>query len=185
MVMVNDAIVAAATELGIVDEVIAFLESDVETGKEATERLLHCFNLVENELALDYLPLKAETEMETETGVIHFSKLDRDVVRILKVQDEWGNEVPFKVFPEYVKTQQSGIVKITYAYTPKAKKLGEQSDFTLYASARLFAYGMAAQYALEIGSFEENAVWEKKYKDALKRTYRLYSGKVIRSRRWV
>jgi hypothetical protein len=185
MVMVNDAILSAATELGIVDEVQAYLESGVEDGREITERLLYCFNTIENELALDYFPLKTEVEVETKTGVVHFSGLDKKVVRILKVEDEWGNDVPFKIFPEYVKTQISGKVKMTYAYIPNKKELGEQSDFTLYASTRLFSYGMAAQYTLQNGSFEENAIWEKKYKDAIKRTYRLYAGKVIRSRRWV
>jgi hypothetical protein len=185
MVMVNDAILSAATELGIIDEVQAYLENGVEDGREITERLLYCFNTIENELALDYFPLKTEVEVETEMGVVHFSGLDKKVVRILKVEDEWGNDVPFKIFPEYIKTQISGKVKMTYAYIPNKKELGEQSDFTLYASTRLFSYGMAAQYTLQNGSFEENAIWEKKYKDAIKRTYRLYEGKVIRSRRWV
>lgn len=185
MVMVNGAILTAAMELGIIDEVQGYLENGIEAGRETTERLLFCFNTIENELALDYFPLKTEVEVETEMGVVHFSGLEKKVVRILHVEDEWGNEVPFKIFPEYIKTQVSGKVKMTYVYFPKKKHLGEASDFILYASARLFAYGMAAQYTLQNGSFEENAIWEKKYKDAIKRTYRLYEGKVIRSRRWV
>ena len=184
MIKVNDTIIAAALELGIADKVRLFLEQNDETGKEITKQLLHCFNIVENELALDYLPLKAETEVESQTGVIAYSALPKNVVRILKVQDEWGNDVPFKIYPEYLQAQ-SGTFKVTYSYTPEEKELGEESDFTLFASVRLFAFGMAAEYALMNGLYEDAAVWEKKYKDAIKRTYRLNVGKTVRSRRWV
>lgn len=39
-------------------------------------------------------------------------------------------------------------------------------------SPRLFAYGIAAEYCLACGLFEEAAVWDKKYKDALTAAYR-------------
>ncbi len=184
MIKVNETIIAAAGEIGIADKVKAFLEQGDETGREDTQILLTCFNIVENELALDYLPLKAETVVQSETGIIEYSAMPKSVVRVLKVQDEWGNDVPFKIYPEYLQAQ-SGTFKIIYAYTPDKKELGEESDFSLFASVRLFAYGMAAEYSLMKGLFAESAVWEKKYKDVLKRTYRLHAGKVIRSRRWV
>lgn len=184
MIKVNDTIIAAALELGIADKVQLFLEQGDESGEEAAQQLLHCFNIIENELALDYLPLKAETEVESPTGVIAYSDLPKNVVRVLKVQDQWGNDVPFKIYPEYLQAQ-SGTFKVAYAYTPEEKTLGGESDFTLFASVRLFAYGMASEYALMNGLYEEAAVWEKKYKDAIKRTYRLNVGKTLRSRRWV
>ncbi len=159
-------------------------ETDVADGKKLAEALLRCFNIVESELAVDYLPLFAEEEMETETGVVYYSELARSAVRVVKVTDAWGNETPFKLFPEYLKTQ-AGKVKIRYTYAPQEKTLDGSSDFLLYASVRLFAYGIAAEYSLSCGYFEDAAVWDKKYKDAIAAAYRKKPCKRIQSRRWV
>ena len=181
---VKEIIIAAATELGIADEVRAFVNGESEEGKPKAEALLRCFNLVENELALDYLPLYAEEVLETETGAVYYAELEKTAVRIVGIEDEWGNSVAFKLFPEYLKTQ-AGKICVRYTYTPAEKDMDGESDFTLYASVRLFAYGVAAEYALANGEFEEAAVWDKKYKDAITAAYKLRSVKKIRSRRWV
>ena len=69
---VLDIIVAAATELGIAEEVNEYLYGGAENAKADAENLLRCFHLVENELALDYLPLHAEEEVYSSTGAIAF-----------------------------------------------------------------------------------------------------------------
>lgn len=184
MVGVNEAIIAAAAEYGEADRVKAYLSNGISSEKDCAEKWLDCFNVVENELALDYLPLKAETTVRSETGVIAYSALGDDVVRVLRVRDEWGNDVPFKLFPEYLRAQ-SGTFSVTYAYTPKTKTFGENSDYTLFVSVRTFAYGMAAEYARREGAFEDAAFWEKKYKEAITAAYRLHAGRKLRSRRWV
>lgn len=182
---VKEILLAAAGKLGILDEVEAYLSNnstDAEAQAKAID-LLRCFNLVENEVALDYLPLLAEEEMESDMGVMYYSSLSREAVRVLGVRDEWGNEVPFTLFPEYLKTQPNKVL-VRYTYLPKEKTFKDKSDFTLNASVHLFAYGVAAEYALANGMFEEAAVWDKKYKDAIKAAYCSKPPRRIRSRRW-
>lgn len=181
---VLEIIRAAATELGLADEVNDYLEGNSDNAKADTENLLRCFNLVENELALDYLPLHAEEELETQTGAIYYSEFSRAAVRVLKVTDGWGNELAFKLFPEYIKTQ-SDRVRVTYTYTPTEKGFADESEFLSLVSVRLFAYGVAAEFCLSSGRFEEAAVWDNKYKEAISRAYRALPSKKIRSRRWV
>lgn len=183
-ITVKDAILTAAAELGFADTVQAYFDGTSQEGEAEVEALLRCFQLVENELALDYLPLYAEEEVETGTGVVPYDAFSRTIVRIVKVTDEWGNDAPFTLFPEYLKTQ-GGKCKIRYAYAPEKKELDGESDYHLYVSARLLAYGMAMEYALARGMFEEASVWDKKYKDAITATYRANPCRVIRSRRWV
>lgn len=182
---VKEGILAAAGELGIYEEVQAYLQGENSDGARETENLLRCFNLVENELALDYLPLVREEEFQTQTGVLFFSELSRAAVRVLKVTDKWGNEAAFRLFPEYLKTEaQEGTVR--YSYAPAQKGLEDESDFTFPASPRLFGYGIAAEYCLANGLFEESAVWEQKYKAAIVAAYRNGRGNgKIQSRRWV
>ena len=180
---VKEILLAAATELNILDEVEAYLSGITTSGEAQAKVLLRCFNLVENEVALDYLPLLAEDEVESETGVIYYASLPREPARVLGVWDEWGNAVPFTLFPDYLKTQPNK-VRVRYTYLPKAKSFKDKSDFTLQASVHLFAYGIAAEYALASGLFEEAAVWDQKYKDAIKAAYCAKPPRRIRSRRW-
>lgn len=180
---VKECIITAATELGIVNEVQEYLQGSSTDGKKNAELLLTCFNLVENELALDYLPLYAEDEIDSETGKIEYTKLAMSAVRILRVCDEWGNSVPFQIFPAYLKTQP-GKVRVAYTYTPEQKTMDGESDFKLQASVRLMAYGMAAEYTLATGLFEEYAVWDKKYKESIDAAYKARPCRRMRSRRW-
>ena len=181
---VKECVLETATLVGVGGSVKDYVDNVSEEGLEEARTLIRCFNHVENELALDYLPLLFEEEFQTETGVVYYSQLQRAAVRVLAVTDGWGNEVPFTLFPEYVKTQ-AGKIRIRYSYTPEEKAIGDESDFVLYASKRLFCCGMAAEYCIASGLYEEAAVWDKKYKDAIKAAYRLQSSKKLRSRRWV
>ena len=183
-ITVKEVLLIAAAELGLYDTVRSYIEEQNETGKEETEALLRCFNLVENEVALDYLPLYAEEVVETDTGSVYYSQLSRSAVRVVKVTDEWDNDAPFRLFPEYIKTQ-GGRLKIRYAYAPEKKGIADESDYLTQVSPRLFAYGVAAEYCLALGIFEDAAVWDKKYKDAITATYRAKPVRVIQSRRWV
>ena len=180
---VKDVIALAAEELGIGDVVKAYLGGDKSQGEAETKALLRCFNLVENEVALDYLPLFAEDTVFTETGAVEYSALTKEAVRILSVKDSSGNSVKYKIFPSYL-SAQAGELVIRYTYTPTAKTLDDESDFLLLVSDRLLAYGMAAEYCFSCGLYDEGEAWNKKYKDALKAAYRAKPAKVMRSRRW-
>ncbi len=183
-ITVKEILLQAATEVGLYESVYSYIEEGNASGEADTEALLRCFNLVENELALDYLPLYAEETLVTDTGCVYYNEFSRTAVRVVKVEDEWGNEVPFKLFPEYLKTQ-GGKLLIRYAYAPNKKMLNGESDYRVHASVRLFAYGIAAEYSLSVGLFEEAAVWDKKYKDAIAAAYRANPCRIIQSRRWV
>ena len=180
---VKDIIIAAATAIGVENEVLTYLNGGTTDSKNV-DVLLECFNRVENELALDYLPLIVEEEMTSVSGCIAYSDFAKSVVRVLKVEDEGGNSVPFRLYASYLKTQP-GKLKVVYTYTPEEKKLAEATDFTLFVSERLFVYGIAHEYCLAAGLYEEARIWDKKYKDAVAVTQRESGGKRIKGRVWV
>jgi hypothetical protein len=180
---VKEVIMEAAEMVGA-EKVKEYIEDSASGGERQAEVLLRCFNIVENELALDYLPLKCEETFQTQTGAIEYSALSKKAVRILSVKDESGNSVPFKMFPDKLKAQ-SGILQILYSYLPDEKKMNGESDFKTLASKRLFAYGVAAEYCLSCGLYEEAAVWDRKYKEAIAAVYKAHPPRRIASRRWV
>ncbi len=183
-ITVKEALRAAADHLGMYERIEGYLNGTSSDAATEVEALLRCFNIVESELAFDYLPLYAEETVESETGVVPYAQLSGSVVRVVNVEDEWGNQAPFRLFPTYLKTQ-GGRLKIRYTYSPTKKNLNDESDYHLHVSARLFGYGIAAEYSLALGLFEESAVWDKKYKDAIAAVYNVKPCRVIRSRRWV
>ncbi|MBP5242834.1 MAG: hypothetical protein J6Z36_03995, partial [Clostridia bacterium] len=105
-------------------------------------------------------------------------------VSVLAVTDERGNKLPYTIFPEYVKTVK-GVVAITYTYAPENKAISGNSDYGGRVSARLLAYGVASEYCLIAGLYDEALSWDKKYKDALLCACASNKPHVIRSRRWV
>ena len=184
-ISVVELVHAAAQVLGISEWVEAHLGGGIsEEGKKDTEILVECFNRVQNELALDYLPLKAEDILVTSTGVIGYDMLSRAAVRIISVEDESGESVKFKLFPDRLETQ-AGRVKVLYAYTPQEQDIDGACEYKTSVSKRLFIYGMAAEYALITGEKEAAYAWDKKYKDAVNAAYQIRSGKKLPSRRWV
>lgn len=181
---VKEIIMTAAAELGIKERARAYFEENDTDGERAVMLLLDCFHLVQNEVALDYLPQTAEDELMSSTGSLSYLLLKYPVVRVLKVLDENGESVPFQIFPDYLKTQP-GKVKVQYTYTPEKKGLEDEAELGPLVSERLISYGIAAEYALASGLFEEAAAWDKKYKAAIAAAYRAHPGERIRSRRWV
>lgn len=181
---VKEILLETARKIGKYQEVSNYLNGEDTVGEALTNELLECFHTIENELALDYLPLYAEEELVSKTGAVYFSELDHAAVRIVEVLDGYGNVLKFQLFPQYLKTQP-GKLKIRYSYTPERKTVDGESDFNLHASARLFAYGMAAEYAIQNGLFEEAGIWDRKYKEAISAAYKATPNKKIASRRWV
>ncbi|MBQ9117926.1 MAG: hypothetical protein IJY11_01845 [Clostridia bacterium] len=182
---VKDLVVAAAELLGDVtaESVRKYTEeADVE-GEAVVNELLRCFNLVETELAVDYLPLKTQEEVETDTGAVPYLTLSKRAVQIVKVTDEWGLAIRFQLFGDYFKAQV-GRLKVTYTYAPEPKGLEGETDFQSLVSYRLFAYGMAAEYCLKAGLYEEAEVWDKKYKSAITAAYKKTPCRLVRRRVW-
>ncbi len=184
-ITVKDAVLTAARLLGIDEGVERALDGEAdEIGGKDLAILLNGFSSVENELALDYLPLLAEDEMVTATGRIAYAEFSRAVARILCVEDEEGQAVRYTLFPDYIQAR-AGKVKVTYAYAPQKKTIDGVSDYGAGVSLRLFAYGIAAEYSLAVGELTAASVWDLKYKDGIRAAERLRPGKRLRSRRWV
>ena len=182
---VKDVIILAAEEIGVADKVEAYLSQGDTSGETIAKALLRCFHLVENELALDYFPLYVEEVVLTETGKIFFSELSETPVRIELITNSEGNRAQFTLFPDYIKLEKPDTYTLVYCYAPQKKEIEGDSSFQTTISERLFAYGIAAEYCAACGLYEEGAVWDTKYKDAIKAAYKKKPCRIMRTRRWV
>lgn len=160
------------------------IENSTATAQEEIATLLRCYNLVENEIALDYLPLTVEERVSSSDGKCFYTAFSKTPISILSVTDDRGNKLPYEIFPEYL-TTSAGDVYVTYTYAPESKNANSPCSYSGRVSKRLLAYGVATEYCLINGLYEEAVMWDKKYKDALLCISSANKPKIVRARRWV
>ena len=168
MLTVENVVRLAAQMLGLEEKADEYFggNSSEETTR-IIQGLVNCFNLVENELAVDYLPLVCEETLSTdEQGNIEYARLAKKVAYIISVRDEFGAIVKAKRMPTQLALGVGEYV-VRYAALPVEKTAKDRCEYETGVSARLLAYGVAAEYCLHKGLYAEHAAWNKKYKEAL------------------
>ena len=188
---VKDVIALAAGCLGRDDLVAALNKTTSQLTAEEKlelESLLRCYNFVENEVALDYCPLKKEETVTVTANKISYTRLSSTPVNIRKIVCG-GMLARFVAYSAYILLSDGwvGTANVVYDYIPGNKQsLTQPSEFTEgQISARLLAYGVTAQYCLVNGETGRAAVWDKKFRDALRAKNLLRRTISVRSRRWV
>lgn len=178
---VREILLLAASMLDM-EDVRLSLESAGEADGEGAA-LLNAFHLVENEIALDYFPLKKKEHLPFEDGKLLFTRFSRLPVNIHSVKCN-GQKVRFAIFPAYLQADCAE-ADILYSYAPERKTLTDECELGGNISARLVALGVASEYCLTKGMFEAAKMWALRYRDALRAAGILRRPLSVRSRRWV
>ncbi len=182
---VREIAALAAENIGREDLAEALMELTGEPTGEL-KALLRCYNLVENEVAIDYFPPKREESVLPEEGKIPFASLSRYPVEICRVRSGDGKDVDFELRPtSLVISEGTGAVTITYAYSPENKTFADECEFQGKVSARLLSFGVAGEFCLTAARYSEAAIWQKRFQDAL-RAADYHKRRIrVRTRRWV
>lgn len=138
--------------------------NDAENAKLQT--LLSCFNLVNQEIASDYLPFLKREEVQVVDGKIFFSALSEQVVNVYEVKSKFGFSLSFKNFPSFIEVDGSAKT-IVYSYIPEDMELTDTVEFFNGLSARVYAYGIASEFLLVSGVSDDAEIWEERFKESL------------------
>lgn len=182
---VREIAALAAEYIGREDlaEALSVLEGEPEGELKA---LLRCYNLVENEVAIDYFPPKREECIVPVNGKIAFSSLGSYPVEICRVRDVEGKDVAFGLHPSHLSLPEgTGALTVTYAYSPEKKSFSDDSEFEGKVSARLLSFGVAGEFCLTAARYSEAAIWQKRFQDALHAANYHRRRIRVRTRRWV
>lgn len=182
---VKDILLLAAEFTGRQDLADHFAGKSTENTAEAereADTLLRCYNIAENEIALDYLPIRRTQEFASE-GCIAYTAFEETPVEIISAKDGRGDPLAFTAGLDGVRVR-AGQVCVTYAVRPRVKGLYDAPQLNEKGSVRLLALGTACEYALMSGMFEAAALLDKRYRDALACACRARNGR-MRPRRWV
>lgn len=170
---IKDIIKSAATFLNLTD-VTEYLNSASPSPAVATatasavDSLTRLSNLVISELAASYIPMICAETVQTSNGKIVFANLTHNVTRILSVKNQFGHDAEFKLFPEYLNVF-GGEYTVEYEYAPANYGLNDSVGFKNDVTAALLGYGVAAEYCVTQGRFEEAILWRKRYTAGVER----------------
>ncbi|MGD9901013.1 MAG: hypothetical protein AB7S44_00555 [Spirochaetales bacterium] len=149
------------------------------------ELLVRCLNLVYDEIATDYIPLNYEEEVIVLDEEIALSSLAKRLINVIKLTDENGVNVKYKMFPTAI-VLENGTYNLEYSYAPESATLdGNIETFGGKLTERIVAYGVTAEYSLISGLFDEATTWEQRFKDALLVASRKKSDIKMPVRRWL
>lgn len=168
---IKEIIKTAAVLLGE-DELYKELTSGEETAIDAEvlseiNLFAQLSNLLIDELSATYIPLKKEEKVYTSDGKIRYGDLKENAVKILGVYDRYGEKALFTQFTEYMITA-AGELTVSYAYTPSTLGLNDKTGYSERdVSVCVLAYGVAAEYCLNKGRFDEAMFWRKRYSDGV------------------
>ena len=182
---VRDIMVLAAELCGrrdLADFTAGKSGADAGAMQRERETLLRCYNLTENEAALDYLPIKRRETFQT-SGEIPYSDLAAPPAEVLAVRGEYGQKLSFTVGERGILVR-AGKAEVEYSVRPRVKGEQDKPECAVADCARLLALGTACEFALMSGMTEEAALLDKRYRDALACACRIHGGR-FRLRRWV
>ena len=155
-----------------------------ELASKNLELLVRCLNLVYSEIASDYLPLKHCEDVEVENSEITISALSKKLINVLSLVDLYDKSVKYKVYPTSIKVE-NGSYKLEYSYMPEAVTIeSDVEEFGGKLCERVFAYGVASEYSLISGLFDEATLWKKRFLDALLAVNSKKSEVKMPARRW-
>ncbi len=146
------------------------------------DSLVKCFNLVNNEIASEFIPIIKSELVKTKDFKIKFSDLTYKPIQIISVKDTKGRKVKFKVFDDYV-VAIANVVEVTYTTMPEEYTFEDEISSTL--PERVFAYGIAREYYFMQTLFDEADIWEERFKNTLEILQRKKSGTIMAGRRWL
>lgn len=142
-----------------VEKISAVVASDRDL-----QLLIKCANSVIKEISC-FEPLSFSEKVYTESGKIPLSSLSKC---LREVSDITCNDLPadFSLCCDHIMTVP-GNITVTYHYVPEDKSFDESAELSPRITDRLVACGVAAEYSLIKGRYDDAAMWDKRYKDAL------------------
>ena len=166
----KDIVKYAAVYLGL-EKVVSYIESGAYSSDSnalySTDTLTRCANLVINELACTYFPMRKTEQVACEDFKAYYSSFTETPLEIKGVKGLNGENADYSVFPDYLKTYESEIT-VEYEYLPPNYDLNDSIGYAEKdIPARVIAYGVAAEYSLTVKSFDESVLWRDRYEKAL------------------
>ena len=187
--MTNNIIKLTSTFLGL-DDVLTYLTdtSATPTAEVTTtiNQLIVFTNYVMREITRDYFPLKtSETVTSDENAVVNFEDLTHTITAVNDIKNCTGLSVRYTLYPDYIKLDNPNQqYTIFYNYCPDAvSSMQDTLSLPLGLDYFVVCYGVASEYCLSKGLYEEAGMWENRFINSLKSINGKFGEKRFKTRR--
>ena len=168
-------------------DILSYLNGETTTDEkvlEDVETLVTCYNVVAEELSTIYDKIRYTQKLTVSNGVLKYTQFTYNPVKILSVTDTEGKPIKCEILPTELRTDTSRII-VDYTYVPVKRKLDETSDFTeTPLKESVIAYGVATEFCLIKGAYEEAVTWHDKYTGGIKNALSNSRVNKIKGRAW-
>ena len=184
---VRDCVAFAAETLDL-KNVVRYLKSgetdEYSNVSDTLDTLLSAYNAVADEIARDFIKL-TRSEVFTVTGKeLRFSKFSDNPLKIMSVKGADDKAAAAKIYPDKLVAEE-GEITIESVFAPAARSLNDECDFTYTEiGARTLGLGVAAEYALISGMYEQAVIYNEKFIDAMKNALFKRKKPKIKGRAW-
>lgn len=137
---------------------------NVDLTDECTSTLLHCFNMVLDELAVDYYPLTYVEEVCVSEGGIFYKDFQKSPIRILNVG--WRKRSSYRLESDRIVINDpipGSYVRIKYEGHPGEKGLDDDIEYPDFMRDTLI-FGVCAEYCVTEGQWEIAYAYSKRYR---------------------
>ena len=166
VVRVVEIIKEAARLLGI-KEIVNDINNKVYESEEI-DNMLMAVNMVNNNIASNYIELIYTKDVSSINDVIPFNSICEDgIISIKSVVEKLGTvKKKFSIKGDGVHVE-SGFYTVEYSCFPKTLEIGSYIDCYTKINCNLFALGVVSEYLFLKGDIEEAYIWDKRFKQSL------------------
>ena len=177
---VIEVIKSACDFIGL-EDIKTAIEEEIITDQDqkVIDKLLKCFNLVQEEIATEFLPLSFK-ESITATERINFISLQKNILKVLSVKKGKEN-LSFKVYPDHV-CFKGNATEITYNYLPEEVEIND--DILYLVPIRIYSYGIAREYFLFEGLADKAILFENRFRKSIETLIKKDDNIVMPVRKW-
>lgn len=126
-------------------------------------KLVSFFNLVQDEVATEYIPLIHKENVQSEYGKFNLNALEKTPVYILSIKNKNGEKIKYKICGKELLFLGNG--EIEYCYTPNKATIDGNVEILL--PKRAIVYGVLREYFLAEELLQESSFYEDKFKNSL------------------
>ena len=188
---IKEILMLAARNLGR-EDLAAHIAQEPTTAPQSVELaeeaacMLRCYHLVENEIALEHVPLERTEQLTVSDGTIAYSQFAAAPVDIVCVCDVRGAALGYTAEGTGLRLAAAvAEAEVTYSYAPPQGDFDDAPAFCDKISARLLSFGVAAEFLLTAGRYEEAAMWDERYRRALRAACAARGALRMPGRHWV
>lgn len=169
----KEVLSAALTYLG--------MDADVVDGEDAMQDedvklLIKCTGFTLDEMAAEYLPISEKESVTSQERRLVYSQLSNQPLRIKNVS-RGGKNVEFTAHPGYAEVEEDGTYEVEYTcLPPHPSALAAEVVTALPVPVKSVALGVASQYCLITGRYEQSGVLSEMFSQDMRTQARPYRG---------